>query len=170
MTTPAGWYPDPGEPTNQRYWDGQQWTERTAPLAPGARMSDFGRSEEDVARAVAAVLWRHAKTTPLAATSRCSGGETRCAFSMDADAFQRHQARAVVDEVFVPELELLVEQTQLAARTVERIAETLGMAAQPHEANTGREQRWGSSSLVGWVVTIVVGAVFLTVLLRAWFA
>lgn len=25
---PAGWYPDPGEPTRKRYWDGEQWTTR----------------------------------------------------------------------------------------------------------------------------------------------
>ncbi|MFN8167530.1 MAG: DUF2510 domain-containing protein [Candidatus Nanopelagicales bacterium] len=27
---PAGWYPDPGRPGGQRYWDGAQWTEHTA--------------------------------------------------------------------------------------------------------------------------------------------
>lgn len=34
--TPAGWYPDPQEPSNLRYWDGQAWTESTAPAAPPA--------------------------------------------------------------------------------------------------------------------------------------
>lgn len=29
-TVPAGWYPNPTGP-GQRYWDGQQWTEHTAP-------------------------------------------------------------------------------------------------------------------------------------------
>lgn len=33
---PAGWYPDPQQPDTQRYWDGQRWTEHTAPLAPQA--------------------------------------------------------------------------------------------------------------------------------------
>ncbi|QGG94980.1 DUF2510 domain-containing protein [Actinomarinicola tropica] len=32
MTTPAGWYPDPNAEGTQRYWDGAQWTEHTAPL------------------------------------------------------------------------------------------------------------------------------------------
>lgn len=36
MTTPAGWYPDASTPGTQRYWDGQQWTDHTAPLADGA--------------------------------------------------------------------------------------------------------------------------------------
>jgi len=31
----AGWYIDPEQPALQRYWDGAQWTERTAP-APSA--------------------------------------------------------------------------------------------------------------------------------------
>lgn len=29
---PPGWYPDPNRTGTQRYWDGQQWTEHTAPL------------------------------------------------------------------------------------------------------------------------------------------
>lgn len=27
--TPPGWYPDPGDPTGQRYWSGTEWTEQT---------------------------------------------------------------------------------------------------------------------------------------------
>lgn len=27
-TAPAGWYPDSARPGNERYWDGQQWTEQ----------------------------------------------------------------------------------------------------------------------------------------------
>lgn len=26
---PAGWYPDPADPTQQRYWDSHQWTDQT---------------------------------------------------------------------------------------------------------------------------------------------
>jgi len=34
MSTPAGWYPQPDG--QQRYWDGQQWTENFAPgVSPG---------------------------------------------------------------------------------------------------------------------------------------
>jgi hypothetical protein len=32
-TTPPGWYPDPHNPSAQRYWDGTQWTENLAPAA-----------------------------------------------------------------------------------------------------------------------------------------
>jgi len=32
-TTPAGWYPDPNSPGQQRYWDGAAWTDNTAPGA-----------------------------------------------------------------------------------------------------------------------------------------
>jgi hypothetical protein len=32
---PADWYPDPDSPkTLQRYWDGERWTDDTAPLPP----------------------------------------------------------------------------------------------------------------------------------------
>lgn len=30
VSPPAGWYPDPGRPGGQRYWDGAAWTEHTA--------------------------------------------------------------------------------------------------------------------------------------------
>jgi hypothetical protein len=32
-SVPAGWYPDPNGQPLQRYWDGTQWTEHTAPQA-----------------------------------------------------------------------------------------------------------------------------------------
>lgn len=31
MTVPAGWYINTSEPTEQRYWDGEQWSGHTAP-------------------------------------------------------------------------------------------------------------------------------------------
>lgn len=31
----AGWYPDPEYAGQQRYWDGQQWTDHRAPMATG---------------------------------------------------------------------------------------------------------------------------------------
>jgi hypothetical protein len=35
MTQPAaGWYPDPSDPSRQRYFDGKAWTENYAPFAP----------------------------------------------------------------------------------------------------------------------------------------
>jgi hypothetical protein len=30
---PPGWYPDPNDPSTQRYWDGSQWTDSRAPGA-----------------------------------------------------------------------------------------------------------------------------------------
>jgi hypothetical protein len=32
VSTPAGWYPDPHAEDQQRYWDGNAWTEHQAPL------------------------------------------------------------------------------------------------------------------------------------------
>jgi hypothetical protein len=29
VATPAGWYPDPHDPSRDRYWDGERWTEQT---------------------------------------------------------------------------------------------------------------------------------------------
>ncbi len=36
MSTPANWYPDPQDPSLQRYWDGNAWTEHVAPAAGGS--------------------------------------------------------------------------------------------------------------------------------------
>jgi uncharacterized RDD family membrane protein YckC len=36
QSTPAGWYPDPQNPGQQRYWDGNAWSESTQPAAGGA--------------------------------------------------------------------------------------------------------------------------------------
>lgn len=35
-SVPAGWFPDPGDPKQQRYWDGAAWSEQIAPLPPQA--------------------------------------------------------------------------------------------------------------------------------------
>ncbi|MEY4347740.1 MAG: hypothetical protein RIS43_159 [Actinomycetota bacterium] len=35
----AGWYQDPANADNVRYWDGQAWTEQVAPRASEAKVS-----------------------------------------------------------------------------------------------------------------------------------
>jgi uncharacterized RDD family membrane protein YckC len=44
QTTPAGWYPDPEQPGQQRYWDGASWTESRQPLAGGPPQPPTGFS------------------------------------------------------------------------------------------------------------------------------
>ena len=44
---PAGWYPDPQNAGQQRYWDGSQWTEQTAPAAaPATAVDPYGQSRQ----------------------------------------------------------------------------------------------------------------------------
>jgi hypothetical protein len=42
-----GWYPDPSDPGQQRWWDGSQWTEQTMPTVgssqPAAQASTWGQ-------------------------------------------------------------------------------------------------------------------------------
>ena len=137
--------------------------------APGAPSRDFARSQEDVARAVEAVLWRHARTNLSAAKSSCTGGEVRCALPMDADSFRRHQARAVVDEVFLHELDDFVYKTHLAEQTIGRLAESQArpLLMSPTQPETGRKLHWWNSRLVGWLFFLAVGAMFLPGLLKS---
>lgn len=43
QNTPAGWYPDPQNPGQQRYWDGTTWSEATQPVAVGAPAPAYGQ-------------------------------------------------------------------------------------------------------------------------------
>lgn len=48
MTIPPGWYPDPGVPATERWWDGTAWTGHTRPLggdgpADGSGVGSGGR-------------------------------------------------------------------------------------------------------------------------------
>jgi hypothetical protein len=182
MTTPAGWYPDPTQPTYQRYWDGQNWTPHTNAPAAGAGMHGFGRSQEDVAKDVAAVWVKHSKVDPLAARSRCTGGAMRCGFPMDAEAFTEHQARAVVDEVFMPELGSFVQQADLATQTLDSVAELrqssvknqplwmrmLGPALLPRTPRNAKVGlQWQTYSSGGWLALLVIVAVFVFIFLKS---
>jgi Protein of unknown function (DUF2510) len=40
MMAVAGWYPDLAVPGQMRYWDGDEWTEQTAPHAPRASATE----------------------------------------------------------------------------------------------------------------------------------
>jgi hypothetical protein len=51
---PAGWYPDPNDPSTQRYWDGSQWTENRAPARAAAPASTNGKA---IASLVLGILW-----------------------------------------------------------------------------------------------------------------
>jgi TM2 domain-containing membrane protein YozV len=42
MSAP-GWYPDPTDPSSQRYFDGTNWTESRAPAAPNFGQPAFGQ-------------------------------------------------------------------------------------------------------------------------------
>jgi uncharacterized RDD family membrane protein YckC len=41
---PSGWYPDPVNPTQERYWDGWQWTRNTRLIDPAASPGGYGQA------------------------------------------------------------------------------------------------------------------------------
>ena len=54
MTAP-GWYPDPSGAPHQRYWDGAQWTEQTAPYS-GPQVAPPAQRSRGVGCLIAAVV------------------------------------------------------------------------------------------------------------------
>lgn len=71
MSAPSGWYPDPqtpvpGAPAQQRYWDGQAWTEHVAPITPPsyAQQAAFGQASYPQAGYVGAPAYALPPTTP----------------------------------------------------------------------------------------------------------
>jgi uncharacterized RDD family membrane protein YckC len=40
---PSGWYPDPVNSAQERYWDGWQWSRNTRPIEPAAPAGRFGQ-------------------------------------------------------------------------------------------------------------------------------
>jgi hypothetical protein len=54
-TQPAGWYPDPNDPSSQRYWDGSQWTENRTPA--GARAGEVATNGKAIASLVLGIVW-----------------------------------------------------------------------------------------------------------------
>ena len=54
--TPAGWYPDPSDPTSQRYWDGARWTDNRTPGASQAG-AQTGTNGKAIAALVLGILW-----------------------------------------------------------------------------------------------------------------
>ena len=76
---------------------------------------------------------------------------------MDADAFQRHQARAVVDEVFVPEIDSFVQRTRLATQLMEQVT---GKGPSP-------KARWWVSRTAAWLVFALLAGWFIFDALRS---
>ncbi|MEU0950901.1 DUF2510 domain-containing protein [Streptomyces niveus] len=56
MTTPPGWYADPGVPGSERWWDGNGWTAHTRPLGGAVSYQQASQQPRSVARGRSAVL------------------------------------------------------------------------------------------------------------------
>ena len=56
MTHPAGWYPDPSNQTQQRYWDGKSWSEHTQPAAQMPPPAVPAKKQKSAFRTVLTVL------------------------------------------------------------------------------------------------------------------
>ena len=60
MNQPAGWYPQPNDPTYVRWWDGTQWTEHTQPavsnLPVAAVPADHTAESKEPNGAITAIL------------------------------------------------------------------------------------------------------------------
>ena len=57
---PPGWYRDPRDPTSQRYWDGERWTEDRVPAtlpAAGAALPARPTNGKAIAALVLGITW-----------------------------------------------------------------------------------------------------------------
>lgn len=98
---PPGWYVDPEDPTQQRFWDGTAWTNHRAPgsVAP---LGLGASSSPGIARGATSPSARPAAVEPLAAAA-----STRQRLQLEVDALQRQRAA---------EEAALAEARQLRAR------------------------------------------------------
>jgi len=55
-TPPAGWYINPDDATQQRYWDGSQWTTHVAPGEPGVAALAPRRSRRGLVASIIALV------------------------------------------------------------------------------------------------------------------
>lgn len=62
------WYPDPADPTRERYWDGTQWTHNTRPVKAAAGGADPWTAHDAGTRPVAA------NDSPAASAWSAAGG------------------------------------------------------------------------------------------------
>ena len=51
-----GWYPDPNDPTTNRYWDGAKWTDSRAPRAATTQSKTSGMA---IASLVLGLVWAY---------------------------------------------------------------------------------------------------------------
>ena len=54
--TPAGWHPDPEDPSQQRYWDGTAWTEHRMPAVQSGGYGSAPAAENSSKATIALVL------------------------------------------------------------------------------------------------------------------
>jgi hypothetical protein len=54
--TPAGWHPDPEDPSQLRYWDGDAWTEHRSPAGPGTPGGGYYSPPQSSGKATTALV------------------------------------------------------------------------------------------------------------------
>ncbi len=58
QTAPAGWYPDPESPEQQRYWDGTAWTQDMAPTLASSPTAESGAPSGESPPAPVLEAWK----------------------------------------------------------------------------------------------------------------
>ncbi|MEX2501395.1 MAG: CD225/dispanin family protein [Trueperaceae bacterium] len=99
-TPPAGWYPDPQDATQQRYWDGSAWTEHTAGGTAQAPTAAAPATAASSADAPSTWTWQSIVATilccaPIAVAGALNAGRAEAALKAgDRAAAVQHARRA----------------------------------------------------------------------------
>ncbi len=149
MTTPAGWYPEP-DGQQQRYWDGERWTEHVAPLAaPAGDATQASPGAGDATGAAPAVDPAVQGAAPSGGgRGKVVGGIAAAALVVAGGLFAWTQMSSADGGAGSPEEAIVALMDAVSDEDLVGIAETIlpgerRTYADPGLEGLGHLQRWG---------------------------
>lgn len=137
-TPPAGWYPDPQNPSAQRYWNGAMWLDHdVSPAAAGVVTTEVGRKKKKLS-------WWQWALIALGAVVLISmiGGALGGARSDDDAAADRGRVAAPTSQPAADEADTSVAVPEVVGKTVAEARTLLEAAGFTLTPNEGAGDDW----------------------------